>query len=49
MPAETAATTGTAAPQGGEFPPFKTDTFPSQLFWLAITFAFLLVVMWRIV
>ena len=34
--------------QAGGFPPFKTDTFPSQLFWLAITFAFLFVVLWRI-
>ena len=49
MSAETATTTGTVAPHGAEFPPFKTETFPSQLFWLAITFAFLLVVMWRIV
>ena len=31
------------------FPPFKTETFPSQLFWLAITFAFLFVVLWRVV
>ncbi len=39
----------TEAPkQAGGFPPFKTDTFPSQIFWLAITFAFLFVVMWRI-
>lgn len=43
------ATTGTVAPHGAEFPPFKTDTFPGQLFWLAITFTVLLVVMWRIV
>ena len=49
MSAETATTTGTVAPHGAEFPPFKTETFPSQLFWLAVTFAFLLVVMWRIV
>ncbi len=41
--------TSTEAPkQAGGFPPFKTDTFPSQLFWLAITFAFLFVVLWRI-
>jgi len=30
------------------FPPFKTETFPSQLFWLAITFGFLFVVLWRV-
>ena len=43
------ATMGTEVPQGAAFPPFKTETFPSQIFWLAITFAFLLLVMWRIV
>ncbi len=41
-------TTGTQAPQGAGFPPFKTETFPSQIFWLAITFALLFVVMWKI-
>ena len=48
--AEPVIATGTAVPpkKGGEFPPFKTDTFPSQLFWLAITFSALLVVIWRI-
>ncbi len=40
-------TTGTAAPSGG-FPPFDTTTFPSQFVWLAITFAFLFVILWRI-
>ena len=30
------------------FPPFDTTTFPSQLFWLAITFAFLFTVLWRV-
>ncbi|HVZ69465.1 MAG TPA: hypothetical protein VG891_08365 [Rhizomicrobium sp.] len=43
--------TGTQVPpehQGGGFPPFKTETFPAQLFWLAITFAVLFVVMWRV-
>jgi len=49
MPVAPATATGTVAPQGAEFPPFKTDTFQSQLFWLAITFTILLVVMWRIV
>jgi F-type H+-transporting ATPase subunit b len=38
----------TTAPKGG-FPPFDQTTFPGQIFWLAITFAILLVVMWRIV
>jgi F-type H+-transporting ATPase subunit b len=41
--------TGTEVPHGAGFPPFKTETFPSQLFWLAVTFVFLLAVMWRIV
>jgi len=41
-------TTGTEAPRGG-FPPFDHTTFPSQIFWLAITFAVLLFVMWRYV
>jgi F-type H+-transporting ATPase subunit b len=30
------------------FPPFDTTTFASQLFWLAITFAFLFTVLWRV-
>jgi F-type H+-transporting ATPase subunit b len=40
-------TATTEAPTGG-FPPFDHTTFPSQLFWLAITFGFLFVVLWRI-
>jgi F-type H+-transporting ATPase subunit b len=44
-----ATTTGTEQPhQPAGFPPFKTETFPAQLFWLAITFAVLFVVMWRV-
>jgi F-type H+-transporting ATPase subunit b len=43
----THATTETAHKQGG-FPPFDTTTFPSQLFWLAITFAFLFTVLWKV-
>ena len=40
----------TEVPAGGKvmFPPFQKDTFPSQLFWLAITFIALYVVMARI-
>jgi F-type H+-transporting ATPase subunit b len=34
--------------QASGFPPFKTETFPSQIFWLVITFAFLFVVLWRV-
>ena len=44
-------TTGTAAPDQGSnggFPPFKVETFPSQIFWLVVSFVFLLVVMWRV-
>ncbi len=42
-------TTGTTqAPHGGGFPPFDTKTFPGQFVWLAITFAFLFVILWRI-
>jgi F-type H+-transporting ATPase subunit b len=40
--------TGTEAQHGAGFPPFKTETFPSQIFWLAVTFAVLFVVLWRI-
>ena len=32
----------------GGFPPFDTTTFPSQIFWLVVTFAFLCVVVWRV-
>ncbi len=50
MQDEAATSTGTVQqePQSGGFPPFKTQSYPSQLFWLAITFAFLFVVLWRI-
>lgn len=47
---ESQATAGTTVPAhkgSGGFPPFDTTTFPSQLFWLTITFAFLFVVLWR--
>jgi F-type H+-transporting ATPase subunit b len=41
--------TGTGEPaKTGGFPPFDTSTFPSQFLWLAITFAFLFVVLWRV-
>jgi len=47
--AETAATTATTeAPKSGGFPPFDQTTFPSQVFWLVITFGFLFVVLWRV-
>jgi F-type H+-transporting ATPase subunit b len=41
-------TQGTEAKHEGGFPPFDTTTFPSQLFWLAVTFTFLFVVLWRV-
>jgi F-type H+-transporting ATPase subunit b len=43
----TTATTESRQESAG-FPPFKTETFPSQLFWLAICFCFLFVVLWRV-
>jgi F-type H+-transporting ATPase subunit b len=49
MAAGTTSTTEVPAkPEGAGFPPFKTETFPSQIFWLVLTFAFLFVVLWRI-
>ena len=47
MTAEGAMTTGTEAPGGAGFPPFKTESFPSQIFWLVITMTVLFVVLWR--
>jgi len=47
---ETAPThEGTEVPEHkGGFPPFDTTTFPSQIFWLIVTFGFLFVVLWRV-
>jgi F-type H+-transporting ATPase subunit b len=45
--ATTATTQVPAKQEAAGFPPFKTETFPSQLFWLAITFGFLFTVLWR--
>ncbi|MEI9929321.1 MAG: hypothetical protein WDM89_01810 [Rhizomicrobium sp.] len=42
-----ATTSSTAQDAGGGFPPFKTDTFASQIFWLVITMTVLFVVLWR--
>jgi len=47
MAAAETTSEGTEANSGG-FPPFKTETYPSQLFWLTVTFAFLFVVLWRV-
>ena len=46
--ATTATTEVPAKHEGAGFPPFKTETFPSQLFWLAITFVALYLLMSRI-
>jgi F-type H+-transporting ATPase subunit b len=42
------ATATTEASHEGGFPPFDTTTFPSQLFWLVVTFAFLFTVLWKV-
>lgn len=42
-----ATTSGTEAPGGAGFPPFKTESFPSQIFWLVLTMTLLFVVLWR--
>ena len=48
-PAATTEMTGVPAEhKAAGFPPFKTETFPSQIFWLVITFGFLFVVLWRL-
>ena len=49
MQEHTATTETTEAPKKeGGFPPFDTTTFPTQFFWLVVTFAFLFTVMWRL-
>jgi len=49
MAAAETTTAGTEAPSSkGGFPPFKSETYPAQLFWLAVTFLFLFVVLWRV-
>lgn len=48
MAANAHTSTTTEAAKSGGFPPFDTTTFPSQIFWLVITFAFLFVVLWRV-
>ena len=40
---------GHAVEQGGSFPPFDGSSFPSQLFWLAITFGVLYFLMVRVI
>ncbi len=48
--AEETATHATteAGHSASAFPPFDTTTFPSQIFWLVITFGVLFVVLWRV-
>ena len=49
MAAAETTTAGTEVPANeGGFPPFKSETYPAQLFWLAVTFTFLFVVLWRV-
>ena len=45
--AEPAHNTGTEVPKGehGAFPPFQSESFASQLFWLVIAFVLLYVLM----
>jgi F-type H+-transporting ATPase subunit b len=40
--------TGTEAQHSAGFPPFKTESFPSQIFWLVVAFAALFIVLWRV-
>ncbi len=40
--------TGTEAQHSAGFPPFKTESFPSQIFWLVVTFAALFIILWRV-
>lgn len=48
MAEPTATTEGTEAPGGPGLPQMNAATFPSQIFWLAVTFVFLLVVLSRV-
>ena len=40
--------TGTEAQHSAGFPPFKTESFPSQIFWLVVCFVALFLVLWRV-
>lgn len=46
--ATTTAHTEQPAGHKAPFPPFNAETFGSQLFWLALCFIFLLVMMWKV-
>lgn len=43
-----AGTEAPSAPHGGGFPPFKSETYPSQLLWFAISFVALYVLVARL-
>ena len=47
MAAESFNTVTQQTPRGG-LPQMHTDTFPSQIFWLVVTFGLLFLVLWRI-
>lgn len=47
MSGAAATTETTGAEENVGFPPFKTESYPSQFFWLAIMLALLFVVLWR--
>ena len=44
----TPTTSSTAASGSGKFPPFQTQNFPSQLFWLVLTFVLLYALMAKV-
>ena len=49
MAEETAThSTTEAGHSASAFPPFDTTTFPSQIFWLVLTFGLLFIVLWRV-
>ena len=47
MAAGSVNTATTETPRGG-LPQMRTDTFPSQIFWLVVTFGLLFLVLWRV-
>ncbi len=47
MSAEPLNTVTTETPRGG-LPQMQTETFPSQIFWLVVTFGLLFLVLWRV-
>ena len=49
MAAADGTTEGTVAPEGhAGLPQMSTGSYPSQIFWLAVTFGLLFLVLWRI-